>query len=127
MAIEALHSGLDVVEVLWRATVEAGRLRGVVDTGARRHGGQAQGGAQMNAMQDHLVDAAYHRAKATSGMSPGAFTLFPSFSASAFSPLSSASRSAGVTEQRQLVLFKIKLKLNKLQDSPSMASSNCLR
>jgi hypothetical protein len=25
------------------------------------------------------------------------------------------------------VLFKIKLKLNKLQDSPSMASSNCLR
>jgi hypothetical protein len=25
------------------------------------------------------------------------------------------------------VLFKIKLKLSKLQDSPSMASSNCLR
>jgi hypothetical protein len=25
VAIEALHSGLDVVEVLWRATVEAAR------------------------------------------------------------------------------------------------------
>jgi hypothetical protein len=38
------------------------------------------------------------------------FTLFASFSTSAFSRLSSASRSAGVTEQRQLVLFKIELK-----------------
>jgi hypothetical protein len=36
-------------------------------------------------------------------VSPGAFTLFASFSANAFSRLSSTSRSAGVTEQRQLV------------------------
>jgi hypothetical protein len=64
MATEALHSGLDVVKVLRRATVEAGRLHGVVDAGARRHGGQAQGGAQTDAMQGHLVDAAYYRAKA---------------------------------------------------------------
>jgi hypothetical protein len=41
MAIEALHGDLDVVEVLRRATIEAGRLPGVVDAGARRHGGQA--------------------------------------------------------------------------------------
>jgi hypothetical protein len=32
-------------KVLRRATVEAGRLPGVVDAGVRRHGGQAQGGA----------------------------------------------------------------------------------
>jgi hypothetical protein len=93
----------------------------------RRHGSQAQGGAQTDAMQGHLVDAACHRAKANFGVSPGVFTLFASFSASTFSRLSSASRSAGVTEQRQLVLFEIKLKLSKLQDSPSMASSSCLR
>jgi hypothetical protein len=60
-------------------------------------------------------------------VSPGAFTLFANFSASAFSRLSSASRSAGVTEQQQLVLFKIELKLSKLQNSPSMASSSYLR
>jgi hypothetical protein len=41
MAIEALHSGLDVVEVLLHATIKAGRLPGVINTGARRHGGQA--------------------------------------------------------------------------------------
>jgi hypothetical protein len=41
--------------------------------------------------------------------------------------LSLASQSAGVTKRRQLVLFKIELKLSKLQDSPSMASSSCLR
>jgi hypothetical protein len=64
MAIEALHSGLDVVKVLRRATVKTGRLPGVVDAGARQYGGQAQGGAQTDATQGHLVNAAYHRAKA---------------------------------------------------------------
>jgi hypothetical protein len=64
MAIEALHSGLDVIKVLQHATVEAGRLCGVVYAGACQHGSQAQGGAQTDAMQGHLVDAAYHRAKA---------------------------------------------------------------
>jgi hypothetical protein len=50
MAIEALHSGLDVVKVLWRATVEAARPRGVVDTSVCRHGDQAQGGAHADTM-----------------------------------------------------------------------------
>jgi hypothetical protein len=66
MAIETLQSCLNVVKVLRRATVEAGRLRGVVDASECLHGGQAQGGAQTDAMQGHLVDAAYHRAKANS-------------------------------------------------------------
>jgi hypothetical protein len=114
-------------KVLRRATVEVGRLPGVVDAGVRRHGGQAQGGAQTDAMQGHLVNAATTAPRRTSCVSPGAFTLFASFSASAFSRLSSASRSARVTEQQQLVLFKIKLKLSKLQVSPSMASSSYLR
>jgi hypothetical protein len=30
----------------------------------RRHGSQAQGGAQTNAMDGHLVDAVLHRGKA---------------------------------------------------------------
>jgi hypothetical protein len=50
MAIEALHSGLYVVEVLLRATIKVGRLSGVIDAGARRHGGQAQGGAETDTM-----------------------------------------------------------------------------
>jgi hypothetical protein len=39
MAIEALHSGLDVVEVLLRATIKAGRLPGVINASARRNAG----------------------------------------------------------------------------------------
>jgi hypothetical protein len=78
-------------------------------------------------MRGHLVDVAATAPRRTSGVSPEAFTLFTSFSTSSFSRLSSTSRSAGVIEQRQLVLFKIELKLSKLQDSPSMASSSCLR
>jgi hypothetical protein len=63
-AMAALHSGLDVVKVFRRATIEAGRQPGVVDIGACSHGGQDQGGAHMDTMQGHLVNAAYHRAKA---------------------------------------------------------------
>jgi hypothetical protein len=31
----------------------------------RRHGGQAQAGAQTDAVEGHLVDAVFHRAKAS--------------------------------------------------------------
>jgi hypothetical protein len=31
----------------------------------RRHGVQAQGGAQADAVKDHLIDAVFHRAKAS--------------------------------------------------------------
>jgi hypothetical protein len=65
MAVEALQDDLDVVDVLRRATMEATRPRGVVDAGVRRHGSQAQAGAQMDAMEGHLVDAVFHRAKAS--------------------------------------------------------------
>jgi hypothetical protein len=41
VAVEALQDDLDVVDVLWRTTMEAARPRGVVDTGVRRHGSQA--------------------------------------------------------------------------------------
>jgi hypothetical protein len=47
------------------ATVEVAPPRGVVDAGVRRHGGQAQGGAQADAVEGHLVDAVFHRAKAS--------------------------------------------------------------
>jgi hypothetical protein len=57
----------------------------------RRHGGQAQGGAQADAVNGHLIDAVFHAPRRASGVSPGAFTLSASFSTSAFSRLSSAS------------------------------------
>jgi hypothetical protein len=75
MAIEAFHSGLNVVEVFRHTTVEAGRPRGVVDTGAGRHGSQAQGGAQADAMQGHLVGTPYHRAKVSFRCVPGSVHL----------------------------------------------------
>jgi hypothetical protein len=68
-----------------------------------RHGGQAQGGVQADAMKGHLIDAVFTAPRRAFGVSPGAFTLSSSFSTSAFSRLSSASRSAGITEQQQLV------------------------
>jgi hypothetical protein len=41
VAVEALQDDLNLVDVLWCAALEAARLRGVVDAGVRRHGGQA--------------------------------------------------------------------------------------
>jgi hypothetical protein len=38
VAVEALQDDLDVVDVLRRATMEAARLRGLVDAGVHRHG-----------------------------------------------------------------------------------------
>jgi hypothetical protein len=51
----------------------------------RRHGGQAQGGAQADAMKGHLIDVSSTVPRRASGVSPGAFTLSASFSTSAFS------------------------------------------
>jgi hypothetical protein len=41
VAVETLQDNLDVVDVLRRAALEAARLRGLVNAGVRRHGGQA--------------------------------------------------------------------------------------
>jgi predicted CoA-binding protein len=42
--VEALQDEVDFVDVFRCAALEAARLHGVVDTGVRHHGGQAQGG-----------------------------------------------------------------------------------
>jgi hypothetical protein len=64
VAVEALQDDFDLVNVLWRAALEAVRLYGVVDAGVRCHGGQAQGGAQADAMNGYLVDAVFRLSKA---------------------------------------------------------------
>jgi hypothetical protein len=64
VAVEALQDELDLVNVLRHAAPEAARPGGVVDVRMRRHGSQAQGGTQTNAMGGHLVDAVLHRGKA---------------------------------------------------------------
>jgi hypothetical protein len=64
MAIKAFQDDFDLVDVLWRAALEAARLDGVVDTGVRRHGGQAQGGAETDAVDSHLVHAVFYRGEA---------------------------------------------------------------
>jgi hypothetical protein len=64
MANKALQVDFDLVDVFWCATLEAARLDGVVDAGMRRHGGQAQSGAQANAVGSHLIHAVFHRGKA---------------------------------------------------------------
>jgi hypothetical protein len=65
VAVEELYSGLDVVNIFRRATVEVAQLRRVVYTSVRRNSGQAQGGAQADTMRGHLIDAVFHRAKAS--------------------------------------------------------------
>jgi hypothetical protein len=83
--------------------MEAARPRGVVDAGVHRHGSQAQGGAQADTVEGHLVERSSTAPRRASGVSLGAFTLSASFFTSVFSQLSSASRSAAITEQWQLV------------------------
>jgi hypothetical protein len=50
----------------------------------RRHGVQAQGGAQADAMKATSSTRFSTPPRRASGVSPGAFTLFTSFSTSAF-------------------------------------------
>jgi hypothetical protein len=64
MAIEALQDDFDLVDVFWCAALEAARLDGVVDAGMHRHGGQAQGGAEADAVDSHLVHSIFYRGKA---------------------------------------------------------------
>jgi hypothetical protein len=64
VAVKALQDDFDLVDVIWCAALEAARLYGVVDASVRRHGGQAQGGAQADAVNSHLVDTVFHRSEA---------------------------------------------------------------
>jgi hypothetical protein len=64
MAIEALQDDFDLIDVFWCAALEAARLDGVVDTSMHRHGGQAQGGAEEDAVDSHLVHAIFYRSEA---------------------------------------------------------------
>jgi hypothetical protein len=60
----------------------------------RRHGGQAQGGAQADVVGSHLVHAVFHRGKVLRRRVSLAFTLSANCSTSIFSWSSSASRAA---------------------------------
>jgi hypothetical protein len=64
VAIEVLQDDFDLVNVFWCAALEATRLDGVVNAGVRRHGGQAQGGAEADAVNNHLVHAIFYRDEA---------------------------------------------------------------
>jgi hypothetical protein len=64
VVVEALQDDFDLVDVLWCAALEAARLYGVVDAGVRLHGGQAQGGAQADAVNSHFVDAIFYHSEA---------------------------------------------------------------
>jgi hypothetical protein len=64
MAIEALQDDFDLIDVFWCAALEAGRLDGIVDAGMRRHGGLAQGSAEADAVDSHLVHAVFYRGEA---------------------------------------------------------------
>jgi hypothetical protein len=69
VAIEALQDDFDLVDILWCVALEAARLRGVVDTGVRRHGCQAQGGAQADAVEGHFIDTVFHHDNASPTLS----------------------------------------------------------
>jgi hypothetical protein len=75
VAVEALQDDLDLVDVLWCAALEAAQLCGVVDAGVRRHGGQAQGGAQADIVEGHLIDTVFHRGNAVCRRVPGGVHL----------------------------------------------------
>jgi hypothetical protein len=60
VAIKALQDELNLLDVFWRAAPEAAWPGGVVDVSMRRHGSQAQGGAQADAMGGHFVHAVLH-------------------------------------------------------------------
>jgi hypothetical protein len=64
VAIEALQDDFDLIDVFWCAALEAARLDGVVDTGVRRHGSQAQGGAEADTVNGHLVHPIFYRGEA---------------------------------------------------------------
>jgi hypothetical protein len=108
VAIEALQDDFDLVDVFWCAALEAARLDGVVDAGMRRHGGQAQGGAEADAVDSHLVHAIFYHGEAPAGVSPGAFTL----SANCFTSIFSWSSSASRAEKCKAMMVSIKVELD---------------
>jgi hypothetical protein len=61
VAIEVLQDDFDLVDVFWCAALEAARLDGLVDAGVRRHGGQAQGSVEADAMNNLFIHAVFHR------------------------------------------------------------------
>jgi hypothetical protein len=73
----------------------------------RRHGGQAQGGAQADAMEGHLIDTVFDRGNAVCRRVPGGVYLVRQCFTSIFSKLSSASRAA--TLQGNGGQFKVEL------------------
>jgi hypothetical protein len=88
----------------------------------RCHGGQAQGGAQADAVNGHLA----HAARRSAGVSPRAFTLSANCSTSIFSWLSSASRAA----KYKVMAINIRSQIgfgNSFKAIPSMVASSCLR
>jgi hypothetical protein len=64
VAIEALQDDFDLVDVFRCAALEAARLDGVVDASVCRHGGQAQGSAEADAVNSYLVHAIFYRGEA---------------------------------------------------------------
>jgi hypothetical protein len=64
VAIEALQDDFDLVDVFWCAALETAWLDGVVDARVCCHGGQAQGGAEVDAVNSHLVHAVFYRGEA---------------------------------------------------------------
>jgi hypothetical protein len=64
VTIEALQDDFDLVDVFWCAALEAARLDGVVYVGMHRHGGQAQGGAEADAVDSHLVHTVFYHGEA---------------------------------------------------------------
>jgi hypothetical protein len=64
VAIKALQDDFDLVDVFWCAALEAARLDAVADASVRRHGCQAQGGAEADAVHSHLVHAVFYRGEA---------------------------------------------------------------
>jgi hypothetical protein len=73
--VEALQDEVDFVDVFRYAALEAARLHGVVDTGVRHHGGQAQGGTQADAVESHLINAVFQRGNAGCRRVPGGVHL----------------------------------------------------
>jgi hypothetical protein len=126
VAVKALQDDFDLIDVFWCAALEAARLYGVVDAGVHRHGGQAQGGTQAEAVNSHLVDTVFHRSEAVRRRVSRGHSPCP--------PIALPASSTGQARHRGLQHYKamaVSSKLNWIKvnqrDLPSMVSSGCLR
>jgi hypothetical protein len=108
VAIEALQDDFDLVDVFWCAALEAARLDGVVDAGMCRHGGQAQSGAEADAVDSHLVHAIFYRGKALRRrVSRGVHLV-----SNCFTSIFSWSRSVSRAEKCKAMMVSIKVELD---------------